>query len=146
MKIKIKDNPKIITKDHVNEPTGYLVPIYNIHDSFFPPGEEPKQVYLTVIAPRQIKGPHLHYVRTGCFTCIKGNARFILNTLSGYEIIYSGEDHKYRSVIVPKRIPAALQNIGDEDAFVLNMPNPAWTPTMDDENTADFSDFDFDVI
>jgi len=145
MNPQIKSNPKFITKDSENVPNGFLVPIYNIHEGFFPPGKEPQQVYLTVISPRQIKGPHLHFIRTGCFTCIKGNARFVLKTENGYEVVYSGEAHEYRTVIVPTGTPAALQNLGDEDAYVLNMPNPAWTPDMNDEHSADFSDFDFNA-
>lgn len=143
MSIPTKANKKFVTKDHQNQPNGFLVPIYNVHDGFFPLGKEPQQVYLTAIAPHQIKGPHLHFIRTGCFTCIKGNARFVLKTDEGYQVFYSGEDHDYRSVIVPTGVPAALQNLGDEDAYVLNMPTPAWTPAMNDEHTADFSDFDF---
>ncbi len=143
MDIQTKTNSRFVTKNAANKPNGFLVPIYNIHDGLFLPGKEPQQVYLTVIAPKQIKGPHLHLIRTGYFTCIKGNARFVLKTPEGYQVLYSGEDHEYRSVIVPTGIPAALQNLGEEDAYVLNMPNPAWTPTMDDELSADFSDFDF---
>ena len=143
MPLRTKTNPKLITKDFQGHSNGFLVPLYNINDGFFPTGEEPKQVYLTVISPRQIKGPHLHHIRTGCFTCIKGNARFVLKTESGYEVVHSGVDHEYRMVIVPTGVPAALQNLSDEEAFVLNMPNPAWTPEMDDEHSADFSDFDF---
>ncbi len=143
MKLKIKSNPKYVTKNNKAQVNGYLIPIYNVHDGFFPLGEEPQQVYLTVIAPGEIKGPHLHFIRTGCFTCIKGNARFVLKTSEGYQIIYSGEEHEYRTVIVPTGIPAALQNIGDGEAFVLNMPQPAWTSDMNDEHSADFSDFDF---
>jgi len=143
MTISIKTNPKFLTKDSKNEPNGFLVPIYNVHDDFFSSGHEPQQVYLTVISPGKIKGPHLHFIRTGCFTCIKGNARFVLKTDEGYQVVYSGEAHEYRSVIVPTGVPAALQNIGDDDAFVLNMPQPAWTPEMNDEHSADFSDFDF---
>lgn len=143
MKLKIKSNPKYVTKNNKAQVNGYLIPIYNVHDGFFPLGEEPQQVYLTVIAPDEIKGPHLHFIRTGCFTCIKGNARFVLKTSEGYQIIYSGEEHEYRTVIVPTGIPAALQNIGDGEAFVLNMPQPAWTSDMNDEHSADFSDFDF---
>lgn len=143
MTLQTKSNPKFITKDSSNVPNGYLVPIYNIHDGFFPPGKEPQQVYMTVIAPGQIKGPHLHFIRTGCFTCIKGNARFVLKTTDGYQVVYSGEAHEYRTVIVPTGVPAALQNIGDDEALVLNMPQPAWTPDMNDEHSADFSDFDF---
>lgn len=143
MRIKSKTNPKIITKDNSNQPNGFLVPIYNVHDGFFDPGKEPMQVYLTVISPRQIKGPHLHHIRNGCFTCIKGNARFVLKTTEGYQVFYSGESHEYRSVIVPAGVPAAAQNLGDDEVYILNMPNPAWTPTMNDEYTADFSDFEF---
>jgi dTDP-4-dehydrorhamnose 3,5-epimerase len=143
MLIKSRTNPTFTTKDHANQPNGFLVPLFNIHDEFFESGKEPQQVYLTVIAPRQIKGPHLHFIRTGCFTCIKGNARFVLKTVEGYQIFYSGEAHEYRSVIVPTGVPAALQNLGDDEAYVLNMPSPAWTPNMNDEHTADFSDFDF---
>ncbi len=112
MNINQKINKKFITKDNDGNPNGYLVPIYNIHDNFFPDGEEPKQVYLTVIGPSKIKGPHLHFVRTGCFTCIKGNARFVLKIDNEYEEIFSGESYDYRTVIVPKGIPAALQNLG----------------------------------
>jgi len=141
--LKTKTNSKLITKDTDGLPNGYLVPIYNIHDGFFEAGREPQQVYLTVISPGKIKGPHLHFIRTGCFTCIKGNVRFVLKATEGYQIILSGEDHEYRSVIVPTGVPAALQNIGEGEAFVLNMPQPAWTPEMNDEYSADFSDFDF---
>lgn len=143
MTVRTKDNPKFITKDRQGNPNGFLVPIYNIHEGFLEPGREPQQVYLTVISANQIKGPHLHLIRVGCFTCIKGNARFVLKTAAGYEVVYSGEAHGYRTVIVPAGVPAALQNLGDEDAFVLNMPAPAWTPAMNDEHGADFSDFDF---
>jgi mannose-6-phosphate isomerase-like protein (cupin superfamily) len=143
MELRIKSNPKFITKDSCDLPNGFLIPIYNIHEGFFQPGKEPQQVYLTVIAPLKIKGPHLHFIRTGCFTCIKGNARFVLKTENGFEVAYSGEAYEYRSVIIPTGTPAALQNLGDEDAYVLNMPYPAWTPDMNDEHVADFSDFDF---
>ena len=146
MKLKTKKNKKYITKDSNDNSNGYLVPIYNINEKFFENGMEPEQFYLTVIEPGKIKGPHLHHIRTGCFTCIKGNARFIIKKDNEYEVIYSGEDHEYTSVIVPTGIPAALQCIGDKEAFVVNMPNPAWTPDMDDEYSANFNDFDFDNL
>ena len=145
MEIKIKKNRKITTKDSNGDENGYLIPIYNIKESFFETGKEPEQVYLTVISPGKMKGPHLHYIRTGCFTCIKGNARFILKTKEGYNTIYSGESHDYKTVIVPKGVAAVLQNLGPQDAYILNMPNPAWTPNMGDEHSAQFSDYDFSI-
>lgn len=143
MIIKTKKNKKYQTSNNEDQINGFLVPIYNINDNFFEEGSEPQQVYLTVIGPKKIKGPHLHKIRTGCFTCIKGNARFILKVDGEYQAVLSGEDYDYQSVIVPTNVGAVLQNLEDEDAYVLNMPSPAWTSDMDDEYDEDFSDFDF---
>lgn len=141
MKLKTEPHRKIITRDPAGQSTGYLVPIYNINDGFFAPGREPQQVYLTVVAPQAAKGPHLHYIRTGCFICIKGNIRIVVKNNDQYHEYYSGEAHEYLSVEIPAGTPALIQNLGNNDAFVLNMPNPAWTPTMNDEHSADFSDY-----
>lgn len=141
MELRTLPHRKFVTRDQKGVSNGFLVPIYNLHDGFFAPGREPQQVYLTVVAPRAAKGPHLHLVRTGCFTCIKGNVRIVVKVDGQYLIYYSGEMHDYLSVEIPTGIPVLIQNVGDEEAFVLNMPNPAWTPTMNDEHTADFSDF-----
>lgn len=143
MEIRTLPHKKFTTKDEHGEVNGFLVPIYNIHERFFASGKEPQQVYMTTILPGTIKGPHLHFIRTGFFTCIKGNVRVVLKTDAGYEVFFSGEDHEYLSIEVPTGTPAAVQALGDEEAFLLNMPNPAWTPDMNDEHTADFSDFDF---
>jgi dTDP-4-dehydrorhamnose 3,5-epimerase len=143
MEIRTLAHKKFTTKDEHGDVNGFLVPIYNIHDKFFAPGKEPQQVYMTTILPGTIKGPHLHFIRTGFFTCIKGNVRVVLKTNEGYQIFFSGEDYEYKSIEVPTGIPAAVQCLGDEEAFLLNMPNPAWTPEMNDEHTADFGDFDF---
>ncbi|MDO8970241.1 MAG: WxcM-like domain-containing protein [Saprospiraceae bacterium] len=143
MNLRTQSHPKLITNDKQGKPNGYLIPIYNIHDDFFLSGKEPQQVYLTVIAPHAIKGPHLHYIRTGYFICIKGNIRIVVKTPQGYQEYFSGESYEFLSVEIPVGVPAALQNLGDEEALVLNMPNPAWTADMNDEHTADFSDYEF---
>ncbi len=145
MDLRTQNHRKVVTKDKYGKPNGYLVPIYNIHDGFFTRDKEPQQVYLTAIAPHSIKGPHLHHIRTGFFTCIKGNVKVVLKTSDGYLEYFSGEDHNYRSIEIPVGVPAAIQNLGNEDALVLNMPNPAWTPDMNDEHTADFGDYDFNA-
>lgn len=139
--LRTQPHPKIVTKNDDGSPNGYLVPLYNIHDGFFAPGKEPQQVYLTVVSPGQVKGPHLHHIRTGCFTCIRGNVKIVVKTAAGYEEHFSGEDHGYCSIEIPTGVAAALYNIGPVEAFVLNMPNPAWTPTMNDEHAGDFSDY-----
>ena len=144
MEIRTQPHKKIITKDKHGHANGFLVPIYNITENFFAPGREPQQVYLTIVAPGAVKGPHLHFIRTGFFTCMKGQVRFVLKLADGtYQSFKSGDGHDFLSVEVPTGVPAAIQNIGTEDAYILNMPNPAWTPDMKDEHTADFSDYDF---
>ena len=72
MEIRTLPHKKFTTKDEHGEVNGFLVPIYNIHDGFFAEGKEPQQVYMTTILPGTVKGPHLHFIRTGFFTCIKG--------------------------------------------------------------------------
>jgi len=136
-------HPKIVTKGFDGNPNGYLIPIYNIHESPINKQQQPCQVYLTVVAPQTVKGPHLHMVRWGLFTCIKGNVKIITKTSLGYEEYFSGEDYSYQTVQVPAGLPAALQNQGGDEAFVLNMPSPAWSPENQDDHHACFSDYSF---
>ncbi len=143
MEIRTVSHKKFVTKDDDGAANGFLVPLYNIHEKFFADGKDPQQVYLTTVLPGKVKGPHLHFIRTGFFTCIKGNVRVILKVDGEYQIFFSGEDYEYQSIEVPTGIPAAVECLGDEEAYLLNMPNPAWTPEMNDEHTADFSDFDY---
>ena len=144
--LKQKSNSKFTTYNEDKKENGFVIPIYNVNDSFCEKDKQPQQTYLTVVRPGEIKGPHLHFIRTGYFTCIKGNVRIVVKVKGNYETYYSGEDYNYSSIIIPTGIPAAIQNTGKEDAFLLNMPSPAWTPEMNDEHSADFSDFDFNTI
>ena len=141
MKIKSYTHPKVITKNIKGKPNGFLVPIYNDYESPINPAQKPCQVYLTVVAPRAIKGPHLHMQRWGLFTCIKGNIKIIIQTPKGYEDHFSGEDHEFKTVQVPAGLGAALQNTGDVEAYVLNMPSPAWTPENPDDHLVSFEDY-----
>jgi dTDP-4-dehydrorhamnose 3,5-epimerase len=141
MQIRTQTHPKITTKREDGKPNGYLVPLYNINEGFFSKGNEPQQVYLTVISPGESKGPHLHFIRTGFFTCVKGNIKVVLKVSGKYLEYFSGEAYDFLSIEVPVGVPALMVNVGEGEAFVLNMPKPAWTPTMRDEHNADFSDY-----
>ncbi len=126
MALRTKQNRKLDTKDRNGSRNGFLIPIFNVHDGFVEEDRTPKQVYLTVVAPGSAKGPHLHMKRWGLFTCIKGNVKIVARTPAGYEEYYSGESHGFASIQLPAGIPAALVNEGTQDAYVLNMPSPAW--------------------
>lgn len=138
MDFKTQKHTKFNTKDRAGNSTGYLVPLYNVNDGL---RAEPKQVYLSVIKAGGRKGPHMHEIRSGFFTCIKGNVKIVLKTPEGYKEYLSGEVYEYLSVEVPPNIPVMFINLGQEEAFIINMPSPAWTPDMNDDYTADFSDY-----
>ena len=101
-------------------------------------------MYLTVVSPGAVKGPHLHLKRWGLFARIKGNVKIIVKTSGGYEEVFSGATHGLATVQLPAGIPAALKNVGDEDAYVLNMPSPAWKPDDQDEHPVAFEGYDFE--
>ncbi len=143
MALRVFTHPRFITQNPKGKPNGWLVPIFNVHESPIEEAQFPQQVYLTVIAPGEIKGPHLHYSRWGLFTCIKGDARIVVREEGRYEAYLTGESHGFATVQVPAGIPAALQNIGEEEAYMLNMPSPAWQPDAPDEHPVSFDDYDF---
>lgn len=143
MTSKIFAHPQVLTKNPDGRPNGFLVPIYNIHETPIAAEQRPQQVYLTVVSPGGVKGPHLHLRRWGLFTCIKGSVKIILKTEAGYEVLFTGPDHGFATVQVPAGIPAALQNVGDEEAYILNMPSPAWRPDDQDEHDVSFDGYDF---
>lgn len=142
-KIRIKKNNKIITKNRFGKENGFLIPIINIHDQFVEESQWPKQIYCTTVAPNEVKGPHLHKKRWGLFTCIKGNAKIVARINGQYEEYFTGEDYDYATIQVPASVPNALINIGNCDAYIINMPSPAWHVDDQDDWDAEFLDYDF---
>jgi dTDP-4-dehydrorhamnose 3,5-epimerase len=141
--IRRKTNPKIVTRNKDKENNGFLIPILNVHEPFVAPEQWPKQIYCTVIAPRGVKGPHLHKKRWGLFTCIKGNLKIVLRVGQEYREEFSGEHYDFATIQVPAGIPAALVNLGDGEAYVLNMPSPSWHPDDQDDWDVAFDDYPF---
>jgi dTDP-4-dehydrorhamnose 3,5-epimerase-like enzyme len=133
----------IVTRDKQGEANGFLIPIFNVHEDWLAPEQYPQQVYLTVVSPGKVKGPHLHLKRWGLFTCIKGNGKVVVRTEHGYEEFLTGEDHDYATIQVPAGTPAALQNMGETNAYFLNMPSPSWQVDDQDEHPVSFDDYEF---
>lgn len=146
MDIKTKANRKFITRNASGEENGFLVPIINVYEDFIDSEEWPKQVYCTVAAPWQAKGPHLHKKRQGLFTCIKGDILIVMRIDGKYVEHFSGENYEFRTVQLPAGIPAALVNISDTDAYILNMPSPAWHVDDQDDWDVEFNDYDFEKV
>ncbi|MDD5596477.1 MAG: WxcM-like domain-containing protein [Victivallaceae bacterium] len=145
MHLRVQKHSKIITQTFDKQKNGFLIPIFNIHDNFIDPAHMPKQVYLTVVSPKMVKGPHLHKKRRGLFSCIRGNIKVVVQINGKYEEYFSGENYNFASIEVPAGVPAALQNIGDIDAYVLNMPSPAWHIDDQDEHPVDNWNYEFNL-
>ena len=145
MALRVQPHPTYKTKDRNGSANGFLIPVFNVHDGFVPSENHPQQIYLTVCDPGSIKGPHLHLKRWGLFTCIQGNIKIIVREGNEYQFYYSGKDYEYATIEVPPGIPAALQNIGDEPAYIINAPAPAWKADDVDEHKVTFDESVFDL-
>lgn len=136
---KIKSNRKITTRNRFRQENGYLVPILDIQEGFPPEQDFPRQIYLTVVAPGEVKGPHYHKQRYAMYTCIQGNIKVILKTDAGYKFHYSGEDHNYATIWIRAGIPTAVINLErDKPSLILNMPNPSFLETPYDDMDVEF--------
>jgi dTDP-4-dehydrorhamnose 3,5-epimerase-like enzyme len=118
----------IPTKDIHGNSNGWLLPLWHV-DS----GEKIDQVYLTVVNSGAVKGPHLHTVRCGRFICIKGNVLIVMREGDGYREQATGDRCGFATVRVPPGIPAAIYNLGTDEAYVINMPTPPWRDEDRDE-------------
>lgn len=137
--VKIKKNKKHISKNHSGAENGYVIPIVDIKDEFPEPERFPRQVYLTVVAPGEIKGPHHHKIRYAMYTCIKGNIKVVVKKSDGYEVYYSGEDHDYASIWVEKGCPTALINLEkNRESMIINTPSPSFQECPEDEYEVEF--------
>jgi len=123
----------IPTTDAAGEPSGAVVPIWHV-DS----GRKVDQVYMTTIAPGKSKGPHLHRVRAGAFTVIRGSVRIVLR-INGDYIEHDCSGPSYKTVHVPAGVPCCLYNLGNSEAIILNMPTPPWRDNSDEHTVQDWS-------
>ena len=121
----------IPTKDQQGNPNGYLHLLWNANEQ---PDMRPDQVYLTVIAPGCCKGPHLHYKRRGWFHVIKGEVAVRVETRLADPYIDKRLVCRGDWISVPAGYGCCLYNIGQGEAWVVNMPSPAYDPNDPDEH------------
>ncbi len=124
MIVGIKKEPckKVTTFDvKTKEPNGHLIELYKDNDKTV--------VYLSAASPGAFKGYHLHTVRKSHYVPIKGKMKVTI--ISGGE----KEEHILDSasperLLLPTNVYIGLENIGSEDAWLINFPDPAYDPTL----------------
>jgi len=104
---------------------GWLTELYR--DDELPEGFSPTMCYLSLTHPGIARGPHEHVDQTDGFAFISGKYMLYLwenrDGMPYKEMrVEVGVDNPI-FVTVPPGVVHAYRNIGDEDAFVVNLPN-----------------------
>lgn len=115
---------RVVTYDHEGNENGWLIELYKEGRLTL--------AYLTAAKPGAFKGYHLHRVRAARYVCIRGRMKIIL---------YQGgrrEEHvldasEPRRLFIPPNVATGLQNIGEEEAWLINYPDPPYDPDLRDE-------------
>lgn len=142
MRTRVIEANRYDSKSERGERNGYVVSLYKDWEKLF--RAEPKQVYLNICFPGEKKGPHLHMHRWDYFTTIRGSTRYVIRYgPRDYEEIdvHVNDGQGIRIVEVPPAIPCLVINIGEEDAWFINMPNPAWHPDNQDSHPVSYDDY-----
>lgn len=123
----IREEPakKVKTFDYsTKQENGFLIEL-------FKEGEK-TTLYLTAAAPGAFKGYHLHRVRASRYACIKGKMKITLFVNGKFEEhILDANDPK--RLYIPKNTATGLENIGTEEAWLINFPDPPYDPSLKDE-------------
>lgn len=134
-KIKTETAKKVKTFDYVTkEENGFLIEL-------FKDGKK-TSAYLSCAKPRGFKGYHLHRVRAARYVCLKGKMKIILYVQGKREEYILTADNLKR-LYIPPMTPTALQNIGTEDGWLVNYPDPAYDPDLENEQI-DFTQEELD--
>lgn len=119
---------KVTTHDYSQNENGFLLELFKSPDG------KKTEVYLTAAKPGAFKGYHLHRVRAARYACIKGKMKITLyvpGTMEKEEhILEAGNPQR---LFIPKNVATGLENIGDEEAWLINYPDPAYDPSLSDE-------------
>lgn len=126
--VKIESAKKVLTYDAQGQENGFLVEMAKDGDKTV--------IYLSAAKAGAFKGYHLHRVREAHYVCVKGKMKIIT---------YENENGKWersehilddadpQRLHIPKNVATGLENIGTEEGWLVNYPNPAYDPTLVDE-------------
>ncbi len=126
--IKLEPAKKITTFDHQGTENGFLVELFKDGDK--------TPIYLSVALPGAFKGYHLHRVRAARYVCLKGRMRIITYEREGDKWVRS--EHILDALnpsrlFIPKNVATGLENIGSEEGWLINYPDPPYDPNLKDE-------------
>lgn len=123
----LEDAKKVTTFDLKGKENGFLTELFKDGDK--------TTVYLSCVKSGAFKGYHLHRVRAARYVCLRGRVRIILyksgDPKSREEFILDAD--KPQRLFIPKEVATGLQNIGNEEVWLINYPDPPYDPNLKDE-------------
>lgn len=127
---RVEEVKKVTTHTAEREENGFLIELFKDKET----GQK-TEVYLTAAKPSAFKGYHLHRVRAARYVAVKGKMKITLYQPGDPN---SKEEHILDSSVpsrlfIPKDIATGLENIGDEEAWLINYPDPPYDPSLTDE-------------
>lgn len=122
--VSIQEAKKVATFNAKGDENGFLIEL-------FKEGEK-TTVYLSATLPGAFKGYHLHRVRAARYICLKGKIKIILYKNREREE-YILDAAKPSRLSIPPNIATGLENIGDQEAWLVNVPHPPYDPDLKDE-------------
>ena len=137
----IIDLEKHETKDmHDSHINGELTVIWRDWDKLI---KNPEMVYVNVVNPGEVKGPHVHKNRTSYFYCIEGKMVILVKNQQGkyHEIVTDSRESKL--VCVPNGIPAAIINPSKNLSKILVLADKSWKPNDNEMENIDFKNYNW---
>src|SRR5574338_382465 len=122
--MRLEPAKKVTTFAHDGSENGFLVELFK---------DGAKTVaYLTAAAPGAFKGYHLHRVRAARYVCVRGRMKIIVYA-GGKRAEHILDAARPERLFIPANVATGLQNIGDEEAWLINYPDPPYDPDLIDE-------------
>ncbi|MGH7621206.1 MAG: WxcM-like domain-containing protein [Gemmatimonadaceae bacterium] len=115
---------KVTTYDADGNENGFLIELYK---------DGLKTVaYLTAASPGAFKGYHLHRVRAARYICVRGRMKIILY-VDGQRREHILDASEPQRLFIPPNVATGLENIGNDEAWLVNYPDPPYDPSLKDE-------------
>lgn len=130
--VKTEEAKKVTTYDLKGQENGFLVELFKSKDG------TKTESYLSAALPGAFKGYHEHKVRAARYVCLKGRMKIITYSREEdkwvrKETILDANDPQPKRMFIPKNTPTGLENIGDEEGWLVNYPDPAYDPELKGE-------------
>lgn len=122
---------KVQTFDHGKTENGWLLEMFKDKAT-----QTKTEVYMSVAFPGAFKGYHLHRVRAARYVCLRGKMKIITYEQEGGKWVRTEnilDASSPQRLFIPKDVATGLENIGMEEGWLVNYPDPSYDPGLKDE-------------